>query len=351
MIKVGICGFGYWGPNLLRVFQANPGWIAAAVSDMREERRQRATRINPGVRPYEAAEELIADPTIDAVAIATPVDTHYPLARQALGRGKHVLVEKPLCRSAAEGQELVELAERSRLTLMVDHTYLFHPVVEMLRRLKRDGALGTVSYYDSLRVNLGLFQPDVNVLWDLAPHDFSIMDCLFDEEPVHVEASGYCHLNEGIPDIAYVTVHFRSPVIAHFNLSWMSPAKTRRISLGGSKLMAIWDDLNRDEPLKLYDSGISRQPEDQRNIITPNYRIGDIHSPRVDLQAEPLAGVVEHFRRVIAGKEAPIIGGRRGLRIVGMLETAQQSLARSLAMTAQLRMTSGSRGKPVVGEG
>jgi predicted dehydrogenase len=337
MIKVGIGGFGYWGPNLLRVFQENPGWAAAAVSDIREARRQRAKQINPGLRLYESAEELIGAADIEAVAIATPVATHFSLARRALGRGKHVLVEKPLCRSAEEGRELVDLAAHNGLALMVDHTYLFHPAVGLLRRLKQDGALGTISYYDSLRVNLGLFQPDVNVLWDLGPHDFSIMDHILDEEPVHIEASGYCHLNEGIPDIAYVTVHFRSPVIALFNLSWMSPAKARRISIGGSKLMAIWDDLNRDEPLKIYDSGISRQPEDQRGILLPSYRIGDIRSPRIDQQAEPLAGVVEHFRRVIAGQEAPVIDGRRGLRILRMLESAQQSLDRSLAETSRLR--------------
>jgi predicted dehydrogenase len=339
MIKVGVCGFGYWGPNLLRVLQENPRWAAVAVSDMREARRQRAKQVNPGLRFYQSAEELIADPEIDAVAIATPVDTHYSLARQALSRGKHVLVEKPLCRSAEEGQELVDLAVRKGLTLIVDHIYLFHPVVGLLRRLRQDGALGTISYYDSLRVNLGLFQPDVNVLWDLGPHDFSIMDHIFDEEPVHIEASGFCHLNEGIPDIAYVTVHFRSSLIAHFNLSWMSPAKARRISIGGSRLMAIWDDLNRDEPLKIYDSGITRQPEDQRGILLPSYRIGDIHSPRIDLQAEPLAGVVEHFRRVIAGEEEPIIDGRRGLRVLRMLEGAQCALDRSLAKTSRLRRT------------
>jgi predicted dehydrogenase len=343
MIRVGICGFGYWGPNLLRVFQENPGWTAAAVSDIREARRQRAQQVNPGLRLYEAAEELITDPGIDAVAIATPVDTHFSLARQALRHGKHALVEKPLCRSAEEGRELVALAARNGLALMVDHTYLFHPAVGLLRRLKQDGSLGTISYYDSLRVNLGLFQPDVNVLWDLGPHDFSIMDHVFDEEPVHIEASGYCHLNEGIPDIAYVTVHFRSPVIAHFNLSWMSPAKARRISIGGSKLMAIWDDLNRDEALKIYDSGITRQPEDQRGVLLPSYRIGDIHSPRIDLQAEPLAGVVEHFRQVIAGQAEPIIDGRRGLRILRMLEGAQQSLDRSLATATRLRRATPNR--------
>ena len=254
---------------------------------------------------------MIDDPEVEAVAIATPTATHFSLARRALVRDKHVLVEKPMCASVAEARELVALAEDNGVTLMVEHTYLFHGAVGKLRQLHQNGSLGAVSYYDSLRVNLGLFQPDLNVLWDLGPHDFSIMDHLFDEDPLHVEATGYCHVNPHLPDIAYVTVHFAFNTIAHFNLSWMSPVKVLRIAIGGSKRMTVWDDLNREEKLKIYDSGISFQQEEQRSHIMPSYRIGDIYAPRVS-DCEPLAEVVAHFGKVITGRERSIMTAARG---------------------------------------
>lgn len=328
-MKVGICGFGYWGPNLLRTFGRNPAFDAVAVADRSPTVRAAVARDFPRLRLFESADELIDDPSIEAVAIATPVSTHFELARRALQRAKHVLVEKPMCTTSAEGEELLALARSNRCTLMVDHTYLFHGAVTKLAELKRDGRLGTVSYYDSMRINLGLFQPDMNVLWDLAPHDLSIIDFLFEEEPVHVEATGYCHLNPGLPDIAYVTLHYASRMIAHLNLSWMSPVKVRRIAIGGSSQMVVWDDLDQDEKLKIYNSGIEVQPEDQRDTIVPSYRIGDIHSPRLPA-SEPLAGVVEHFRRVIAGQEASRLDGERGLRVVRQLEAAQRSLTANL---------------------
>ena len=330
MIRVGICGFGYWGPNLLRAFGRNRGFRVVAVAERLEKGRVAAVAAGePQLQVFESAEELVACPNVDAIAIATPVSTHFPLARAALARSKHVIVEKPMCTTSSEGEELLALARSNLCTLMVDHTYLFHDAVGKLAELKRGGSLGTISYYDSLRVNLGLFQPDLNVLWDLAPHDLSIIDYLFDESPVHVEASGYCHLNPGLPDIAYVTLHFASRMIAHLNLSWMSPVKVRRIAIGGSRQMAVWDDLDQQEKLKIYNSGIDVQPQDRREIIIPGYRIGDVHSPRLPGN-EPLAGVVEHFRRVIAGEERSIMDGRRGLRIVQVLEAAQCSLTASL---------------------
>ena len=336
MVRVGICGFGYWGPNLLRTFNQNRGFRVVAVAERLESGRVAAAAAIPQLRVFETAEELIDDPDIDAVAIATPVSTHFALARRALAGAKHVLVEKPMCTTSSEGEELLGLARSNRCTLMVDHTYVFHGAVCKLAELKRSGSLGAISYYDSLRVNLGLFQPDMNVLWDLAPHDFSIIDYLFDEPPVHVEATGYCHLNAGLPDIAYVTLHFASRMIAHLNLSWMSPVKVRRIAIGGSSQMAVWDDLDQDEKLKIYNSGIEVQPEDQRGTIIPSYRIGDIHSPRLPSR-EPLAGVVQHFRRVIAGEEESLMDGHRGLKIVQLLEAAQRSLTASLAETEAWR--------------
>jgi predicted dehydrogenase len=235
-----------------------------------------------------------------------------------------------MCAGVAEGEELVALAERTRRTLMVNHTYLFHGAVQKLRELKNSGALGVVSYFDSVRINLGLFQPDMNVLWDLAPHDFSIMNYLFDEEPIQLEATGYCHLNPHLPDIAYITMHFPSRMIAHFHLSWMSPVKVRRIAVGGTNQMAVWDDLNQDEKLKVYDSGIEIQPEDERRTLVPSYRIGDVLSPRIRGH-EPLAAVVEHFRRVIAGEQASLLSGQHGLQIVRLLEQTQIALDASLA--------------------
>ncbi|MBV9200536.1 MAG: Gfo/Idh/MocA family oxidoreductase [Alphaproteobacteria bacterium] len=336
VIKVGLCGYGYWGQNLLRTFSGDPRFKVVAVSDLLENARERLRDAGTALRLYPEATELVDDPQVEAVAVATPAATHFRLVRRAILAGKHVLVEKPMCASAAEAQELVALAERSSATLMVDHTYLFHGAVRKLRELYRSGALGAVSYYDSLRVNLGLFQPDLNVLWDLGPHDFSIMDYLFDEDPLHVEATGYCHVNAHLPDIAYVTVHFASNVIAHFNLSWMSPVKVRRIAIGGSKRMAVWDDLNREEKLKIYNSGISFHQEEERSHIMPSYRIGDIYSPRV-WDREPLAEVVAHFGNVIAGREPSIMDGRKGLRIVDLLERAQTSLDASLRTTSALR--------------
>jgi predicted dehydrogenase len=331
MVKIGVCGFGYWGPNLFRNFAAHAGFRPVALAERRAEYRESAAALDPSLRVYEEAAELIDDPEVEAVAIATPVSTHFELTRRALTRFKHVLVEKPMCASAAQGEELVALAARTRRVLMVDHTYVFHGAVQKLRELKNAGELGAVSYFDSVRINLGLFQPDMNVLWDLAPHDFSIVHYLFGEDPIHIEASGYCHLNPRLPDIAYITMHFASGMIAHFHLSWMSPVKVRRVVLGGAKQMAIWDDLNQDEKLKIYDSGIEIHSEDERRALVPSYRIGDVYSPRVGGH-EPLAAVVDHFWRVIAGKEASVLDGRYGLRIVRLLEQAQVALDASLAM-------------------
>jgi predicted dehydrogenase len=218
------------------------------------------------------------------------------------------------------------LAEKKNVALLVDHVYLFHEATRMLKQLTSGGTLGVISYFDSLRVNLGLFQPDVNVLWDLAPHDFSIIDFLFDEEPAYIESTGYYHLNPSIPDIVYVTAHYRSRMIAHINLSWMSPVKVRRIAIGGSRQMVVWDDLNNEERIKIYDSGIESRPEEQRHV---HYRIGDIYSPRVP-NREALTGLVDEFARAIAGDKRSIVDGQRGLRVVRMLERAQTALDNSL---------------------
>lgn len=330
MIRIGLCGLGYWGKNLFRALSGNRGIQLAAVADAKAETREALAQSHPRLRLYADAMDLIADPDIDAVVLATPVALHYPQAKAALDRGKHVMVEKPLCTSSAQADDLVARADLYGLTLMADHTFLFHPAVLKLGELVRSGELGQISYFDSQRINLGLFQPDVNVLWDLAPHDLSIIDYLFGGEPLHVEASGYCHVNPGFPDIAYLTFHYSNSMVAHLNLSWMSPVKVRRIAVGGSDRMVVWDDLNRDEPLKIYDSGITVHPRHDREIILPSYRIGSVTSPRL-AGNEPLQEVVEHFRQVILGQAKARSDGRTGRRIVRTLERAQAALDLSLA--------------------
>lgn len=333
MLRIGLIGFGYWGPNLLRNFNATPGLKVTAVADAKADR---LARLDPSIRRTSDAYDLIRDPDIDAVAVATPVATHFPFAAAAIRAGKHVLVEKPMTASVAEAEELTALAERHGVTLMVDHTFLFNASVRHIRDMVRAGALGEVSYIDSLRVNLGLFQPDVNVLWDLAPHDLSIIDFILGEEPLHIDAGGHCHVNPHLPDIAYLTLHFPSNAVAHLNLSWMSPIKVRRMAIGGTKQMLVWDDLNMEEKVKIYACGIEFQPEDQRSVIIPEYRIGDILSPRLP-KAEPLAGVATHFAAVVAGREASVMSGRHGLRVVRTLEKAQTALDRNLREVAALR--------------
>jgi len=315
---------------------ANPEFEVTAVADGDAQRLDKAHRQCPSAVALGSAEELIARDDVEAVVIATPVATHFPLACNALDAGKHVLVEKPMCATIEEGEELIELAASKGVTLMVDHTYLFTGAVQMLRGLCQSGEIGRISYYDSMRVNLGLFQPDVNVMWDLAPHDLSIMDYLLDEEPVDLEVSGYCHVNPGVPDITYLTLHFPSDMVAHFNLSWMSPVKVRRTAIGGSEKMVVWDDLNPEEKVKIYSSGIEFQPEEERRQIMPGYRIGDVLSPRVS-QLEALQGVVSHFAAVIGGRETSIMDGERGLRVVRILERAQKVLDQRLPEIADLR--------------
>ncbi|MBD9491350.1 Gfo/Idh/MocA family protein [Ensifer sp. ENS11] len=329
MIRVALCGMGYWGRNLFRVLSSNPGIELAAVVDPKPELADKLRQSHPQIVVHADASTVMADPTIDAVVIATPVSSHYDLARAALEARKHVMVEKPMCASSAEASDLVARAEAYGLTLMVDHTFLFHPAVLKLADLVHSGALGHVSYFDSQRINLGLFQPDVNVLWDLAPHDLSILDFLFGIEPVDVEATGYCHVNQGSPDISYLTLHYPNSMVAHLNLSWMSPVKLRRVAIGGSEQMVVWDDLNRDEPLKIYDSGITFHSKQERDLILPNYRIGSVSSPRL-AASEPLVDVIEHFRQSITKQVTCKTDGRLGLRVVRTLERAQAALDLSL---------------------
>jgi predicted dehydrogenase len=332
--KIGLIGFGYWGTRLFRNLSASRDFNLAAVADASESRRTALREDKFSGKIYSSVEDLISDAEIAAIAIATPVATHFDLARRAILAGKHVLVEKPMCATVAQAEELVALAAQCGVVLMVDNTFLFTGAVQSIAQSVRAGDLGRICYYDSMRVNLGLFQPDVNVLWDLAPHDISIIDHLIDEEPVQIEASGYCHVNQNLPDIVYLTLHYPSSMIAHLNLSWMSPVKVRRIAIGGTDKMIVWDDLNNEEKVKIFNSGIQIQAQDNREVIIPGYRIGDIYSPRV-ANREALAGVIEHFSRVIDGKEASIMSGEHGLRIVRVLEASQKILDQNLQANLQ----------------
>jgi predicted dehydrogenase len=335
-IRIAIIGYGYWGPNLLRNFAASKDFEVVALAERRAELRAHAARARPGLRTFEDASEVLALADVDAVVIATPVATHYPLACQALLNRKHVLVEKPISATVAEAEELTSLAARLGLTLMVDHTFLFTGAVQTIKRTVDAGQLGKICYFDAMRVNLGLFQTDVNCLWDLAPHDLSIIDHLIDDEVVGIDVTGYCHVNPDLPDMVYMTLHYAGDMVAHFNLSWMSPMKVRRFAIGGMKQMLIWDDLDQEQKIRIYDSGIEFRPEDQRAAIVPDYRVGDIYSPRVS-RKEALAGVVGHFAAVIRGQERSLMAGEHGLKVVRVLEAAQHSLDRSLAEIAARR--------------
>ena len=326
MIRVGVIGFGYWGPNLVRNFMTNPEMMVVCVADKSTDRLAKVNSLYPGVRTVEDARELIEDPSIDAVVIATPVHSHFELAMAALDAGKHVLVEKPIASSAGQAQRLVEHADKRGLVLMVDHTFVYTGAVRKMRELIDTEAFGDVRYYNSTRVNLGLFQSDVNVLWDLAVHDLSIMSYVIDESPLQVSATGLGQ-SPGQPEyVAYLTVFFSS-IIAHINVNWLSPVKIRRTLVGGSNQMIVYDDLETSEKIKLYDKGIhvTETPDDVRKLLI-SYRTGDLWSPKVS-DAEALSVEVSHFAECIQHAKKPITGGNEGLDLVRILEAANRSLA------------------------
>ena len=326
MLNVGIIGYGYWGPNLVRNFMACDGTNVAAVCDQSPERLAKVGALYPGVSLTSSAEELIADPKIEAVAIATPVDSHFPLAMAALQAGKHVLVEKPITAESDQAKRLIDEAARRGLTLLVDHTFVYTGAVRKMHELIRTDGFGKVRYYDSTRVNLGLFQHDVNVLWDLAVHDLSIMSYVLDEAPVAVSATGISERNGQPEYAAFLTVFFGGDMIAHVNVNWLSPVKIRRTLVGGSNQMIVYDDLETSEKIKLYDKGITvtETPEDIRKLRV-GYRTGDLWSPKVS-DTEALAVEVGHFAACISGQERPLTGGEEGLQLVRILEAANQSI-------------------------
>lgn len=326
MINLGVIGYGYWGPNIVRNFNGNNPGCVKAVCDMNPKFLEKAKKAYPAMDVTSDASELIKRADIDAVAVITPVATHYPLVKLALENGKHVFVEKPFTSSAAHARELIDLAAKKNLRIMVDHTFLFTGAVKKIKELVDNDTLGTLYYYDSTRVNLGLFQSDVNVIWDLAPHDFSIMQHLMQVRPLAVVATGEKHVNT-FEDVAYITVYFPENVIAHFNVNWLSPVKVRNTLIGGEKKMLVWNDIEPDEKIKIYDKGIRKDDREGVHEMLINYRMGDVWAPRID-QIEALKVETQYFVDCVAGNKAPFNDGVAGLRVVEMLEAAEQSLAK-----------------------
>jgi predicted dehydrogenase len=324
MVKFGVVGYGYWGPNVVRNLDQIDGSQVVAVCDKSPQSRKRIQKAHPNVTVTADSADLMTSADIDAIAVITPVWTHYELAKAALEHGKHVFVEKPFTSCVAQAEELINLAEQKNLKIMVDHTFLFTGAVRKISQLLDEGALGKLYYYDSTRVNLGLFQHDVNVIWDLAPHDLSIIDHLIKESPEAVSATGQTHLN-GHEDIAFITVYFPNKIIAHINVNWLSPVKVRTTLIGGEKKMLVWNDLEADEKIKIYDKGVHITSRQGLYNLLVNYRSGDMWSPQVE-QVEALKLELSYFVECIAEGKTPHNDGKAGMRVVKLLEAASKSL-------------------------
>ena len=324
MIRVGVIGYGYWGPNIVRNFDSLPSCEVVRVCDKSSKALAKAAEAVPNIETTSSPDDIFRATDIDAVAVVTPVSTHFELSKRALENGKHVFVEKPFTATGAEAEELVDISQRKNLKIMVDHTFLFTGAVRKMKELIDAGELGNLYYYDSHRINLGLFQHDVNVIWDLAPHDLAIMDYLIPQEPEAIVATGECHLN-GFEDVAYLTIYFPDNIIAHINVNWLSPVKVRTTLVGGEKRMLVWNDLNADEKVKVYDKGVKVENGQGLYDLLVSYRSGDMWAPRLE-QIEALKSETEHFVHCIETGETPINDGEAGHRVVKMLEAAGESL-------------------------
>jgi predicted dehydrogenase len=324
MIRVGVIGYGYWGPNIVRNLQGLDSAQVVAICDRSLAAQKRALRAYPCGEVISDANEILRSPDVDAVAIITPVWTHFELAKEALENGKHVFVEKPFTPSSDQAEELIELAEKKNLRIMVDHTFLFTGAVKKIRQLIDQGELGDLYYYDSMRVNLGLFQHDIDVIWDLGPHDLSIMDYLIHKEPEAIVATGETHLN-GHADVAFITVYFPQRTIAHINVNWLSPVKIRTTLIGGEKKMVVWNDLEADEKIKIYDKGVQIGSREGVYELLVSYRSGDMWVPKIE-QTEALKVELAYFLECIEKDQTPVNDGVAGLRVVKMLEAAGESL-------------------------
>jgi predicted dehydrogenase len=324
VVRVAVVGYGHWGPNIVRNLHGIEACQVAAVCDRSPAALRRVSRVYPHVHLTTDFAEVLAAPDIDAVAVVTPAWTHFELAKAALENGKHVFIEKPVTSTSAQAEELIELAERKNLKIMVDHTFLFCGAVRKIRELVDAGTLGSLYYFDSTRVNLGLFQHDISVIWDLAPHDFSIMDHVIQEKPEAVVATGARHVN-GVADLAFITVYFPNDVVAHLNLSWLSPVKVRTTLIGGKEKMLVWNDLEPDEKIRVYDKGVHITNGHSAVDALVSYRSGDVWAPKIQ-QTEALKLELEYFADCILSDREPTNDGAAGLRVVRLLEAADQSL-------------------------
>lgn len=325
MAAIAIVGYGYWGRNLVRNFHALDECELRMVVEADPGRRAACARHYPSVRTVADFEEALADPGIVGLVIATPVESHYALARRALEGEKHVLVEKPMAHDVASARALVTLAGEVGRVLMVDHTFLYTGAVTYLKRLVDEGALGRIYYIDSTRINLGLFQQDVNVLWDLAVHDVSICVRLLGRRPRSVQATGISHTYNNLENIAYLTLRFEDRTIAHFNCSWISPVKIRMMLIGGDKKMAVFNDMEPTEKLKIYDTGFEVRGDDELRRLIADYRVGDIFTPKLSGD-EALSSMARDFIGSIGEGRQPLSDGTIGLQVVEILEAAQRSM-------------------------
>jgi predicted dehydrogenase len=334
-IRIGVIGYGYWGPNVVRNFYHVPEATVTTVCDVNAASLDPVRRAYPSISVTTNPDDILKSPEIDAVAIVTPLAHHFHLAKAALENGKSVFVEKPFTRTSAEALELIELAERKHLMIMVDHTFLFNGAVRKMRELIDQNTLGSLYYYDSIRVNLGRFQDDSNVVWDLAPHDLSIMDHLIGQEPRAIVATGENHVN-GVEDVAFITIYFHDKMIAHLNVSWLSPVKVRTTLIAGEKKMLVWNDLEADEKIRVYDKGIEKAhghqnghggSDDESRELRVSYRAGDLWVPRIE-QLEALTLETRYFVECMLNNTVPMNDGRAGLRVIQMLEAVDRSLSK-----------------------
>jgi predicted dehydrogenase len=326
MVRFGVIGYGYWGPNVVRNLVNLEGSEVIAVCDQSLAARCRLQKAHPGIQVTAESSELLGSIDLDAIAVVTPVWTHYELAKAALENGKHVFVAKPFTNSVEQAEELIELASRKNLKIMVDHTFLFTGAVKKIHQLLEEGTLGKLYYYDSTRVNLGFFQHDMNVIWDLAPHDLSTMDYLIKERPEAIVATGQTHLN-GFEDVAFLTIYFPNKIIAHLNVNWLSPVKLRTTLIGGEKKMLLWNDLEADEKIKVYDKGVQITTRQGLYDLLGNYRSGEMWSPQIE-QGEALRTELAYFVDCICNDRTPLNDGVAGLRVVKILQAASESLKR-----------------------
>jgi len=326
VVRMAVVGYGYWGPNLVRNFFEAPASTVVAAADLSQDRLAGVAKRYPTIALTTDYRDVLRDPNVDAVAIATPVSTHYPLAKEALEAGKHVWVEKPLTMDYADAQRLNELAEQKRRVLMVDHVFVYAGAVDRIKESVESGELGEVLYYDSVRVNLGLLQHDVNVIWDLGVHDMSIVDYVLPQRPIAVSSVGARHIDGGSESIAYVTLHFQENLIAHFHVNWLAPVKIRLTTVCGSQRMVVYDDTVPSEKVRIYDRGVkvNGSLEDRARLLV-EYRSGDMYAPKLD-QTEALQAAARHFASCVVTGARPRTDGGAGARVVALVEAAQRSL-------------------------